>query len=78
VPETPDPAAAPDGTIIGSHAYLEGLLAAADHTFLRASGVDDPEPRTDTIARLTGGPVRAYADWARDHVADFRPLRDPS
>jgi uncharacterized protein YbjT (DUF2867 family) len=188
VPETPDPATAPDGTIIGSHAYVEGLLAAADHTFLRASGfaantlawaeqlrrsdtlrwvfpaarralvheadladvavraltendhapvyhltgpeqisqadqlaalgdalgrklrfeeidtetaatelfpafprpvarsiiaaqarmVDQPEPRTDTIARLTGRPMRAYADWARDHVADFTPPPDPS
>jgi uncharacterized protein YbjT (DUF2867 family) len=38
VPETPEPAAEPDGTILGSHAYLEGLLAAAEHTFLRASG----------------------------------------
>lgn len=182
VPESPDPAAAPDGTIIGSHAYVEGLLAAAEHTFLRSSGfaantlawagqlrhsdtlrwvfpdarralvheadladvavralVEDghdvayhltgpeqisqadqlaavgealgrklrfeeidletaagelfpdfpppvarsilagqarmighPEPRTDTIARLTGRPARSYAQWARDHVADFR------
>ena len=29
VPDVPDPRAAADGTILGSHAYVEGLLAAA-------------------------------------------------
>lgn len=183
VPETPGPAGSPDGTILGSHAHVEGLLteAKADAVLLRASGfaantlawagqlrrsdtlrwflpaarralvheadlaavavraltedafpatchltgphqlsqaeqlailgdalgrklrfdqidaetaaaelfpdfpvavarsivasqatmVDHPEPRTDTVARLTGRPARTYADWARDHVADF-------
>jgi uncharacterized protein YbjT (DUF2867 family) len=181
VPETPDPAAEPDGSILGSHAHLEGLLTGSEHTFLRSSGfaantlawagqlrrsdtlrwflprarrslvhetdlaevavraltedgfpdavhltgpeqlsqaeqlsvlgdalgrklrfeeidadtaaaelfpafpaavarsivaaqatlVDHPEPRTDTIAWLTGRSPRTYADWARDHAADF-------
>jgi uncharacterized protein YbjT (DUF2867 family) len=183
VPETPDPAAEPDGGILGSHAHLEALIArsGAAHTFLRSSGfaantlgwadqlrrsdtlrwifpkarralvheadladvavraltedghpaayhltgpeqltqdeqlaalgralgrdlrfeeldpataaaelfpgfppsavqsiiggqaamADHPEPRTDTIAQITGRPARTYADWARDHVADF-------
>jgi uncharacterized protein YbjT (DUF2867 family) len=188
VPEKPDPAAEPNGTIMGSHAYLEGLISdAAPHTFLRSSGfaantlawagqlrrsdtlrwflpearrslvheadlaavavaaltedghegqtyhltgpqqlsqaeqlatlgsalgrdlrfeeidadeaaaelfpgqapevarsiikgqsamVEDPEPRTDEIARLTGDWPRTYATWARDHAADFqRPGR---
>jgi uncharacterized protein YbjT (DUF2867 family) len=40
VPDVPDPGAAADGTILGSHAYVEGLLAAApgSATLLRASG----------------------------------------
>jgi uncharacterized protein YbjT (DUF2867 family) len=40
VPDPPDPAAVADGTIMGSHAHVEGLLAAASGTatFLRASG----------------------------------------
>jgi uncharacterized protein YbjT (DUF2867 family) len=40
VPDTPDPGARPDGTVLGSHAHLEGLIAAsaARYTFLRCSG----------------------------------------
>lgn len=40
VPDPPDERAEPDGTIMGSHAFLEGLIAAAadEYTFLRASG----------------------------------------
>jgi uncharacterized protein YbjT (DUF2867 family) len=40
VPEKPDRRAEPDGRILGSHAHLEGLIAAsaAEYTFLRASG----------------------------------------
>ncbi len=40
VPDRPDPDAEPDGSILGSHAHLEGRIAAAaaEHTFLRASG----------------------------------------
>jgi uncharacterized protein YbjT (DUF2867 family) len=40
VPEQPDQHAQPNGRIVGSHAHLEGLIAAtaAEYTFLRASG----------------------------------------
>lgn len=40
VPDEPDINAEPDGGIIGSHAYLEGLIAssATEYTFLRPSG----------------------------------------
>ncbi|MFB9238804.1 NAD(P)H-binding protein [Plantactinospora siamensis] len=40
VPEHPEPDARPDGTILGSHAHLESLLArsATRYTFLRSSG----------------------------------------
>lgn len=184
VPDQPDEGAEPDGTIVGSHAHLEGLIAAsgAEYTFLRSSGfaantlgwaeqirrsdvlrwfhpeakralvheadlaavgvraltedgdvrgahhltgpeqltqaqqlqaigdalgrslrfeeldpanaraelfagmpaevaasivaahgamVARPEPVTDTFERLTGRPARPFAQWARDHVADF-------
>ncbi len=40
VPETPNGDAASDGSIAGSHAYLEGLIAGSGvgYTFLRSSG----------------------------------------
>lgn len=40
VPDIPDSAAEPDGTILGSHAHLEGLIVASGtgYTFLRSSG----------------------------------------
>ncbi|HEX6467917.1 MAG TPA: NAD(P)H-binding protein [Streptosporangiaceae bacterium] len=40
VPDEPDGHAEPDGTILGSHAHLEGLIAAsaAEYTFVRSSG----------------------------------------
>ncbi|MEU4690380.1 NAD(P)H-binding protein [Actinoplanes sp. NPDC023714] len=30
-------------------------------------------PPTDTYRRVTGRPPRTFAQWARDHAADFRP-----
>jgi ketosteroid isomerase-like protein len=39
-----------------------------------ASLVATPEPVTDTVRELTGSPARPFAQWARDHAADFRPL----
>ncbi|GAA2465970.1 NAD(P)H-binding protein [Winogradskya humida] len=38
-----------------------------------ASLVDTPEPVTRTVAELTGGSARSFAQWAQDHAADFRP-----
>jgi uncharacterized protein YbjT (DUF2867 family) len=37
-----------------------------------ASLVDHPEPVTHTVEQLTGAPARTFAQWARDHAADFR------
>jgi uncharacterized protein YbjT (DUF2867 family) len=37
-----------------------------------ASLVDHPEPVTHTVEQLTGSPARTFAQWARDHAADFR------
>lgn len=31
-----------------------------------------PEPVTDTVARITGGPARSYAEWATEHADRFR------
>ncbi|MFD9944372.1 NAD(P)H-binding protein [Nonomuraea sp. NPDC059023] len=41
---------------------------------LRAALADEPEliPATDTYERLTGRPPRTFAQWARDHRADFQ------
>ncbi|MEV1143490.1 NAD(P)H-binding protein [Micromonospora sp. NPDC049799] len=33
--------------------------------------VTEPEPVTTTVAEVTGRPARTYAQWARDHAADF-------
>ncbi|TQF07007.1 NAD-dependent epimerase/dehydratase family protein [Kitasatospora acidiphila] len=46
-------------------------LAAELLRFLAASVGAVPE-MTDTIEQVTGRPARSYADWARDHAADFR------
>ena len=34
--------------------------------------VDTPEPMTHEVEELTGRPARTFAQWARDHAADFR------
>lgn len=57
----------------------ERLLAAgADPAFVEsalatwARFTTEPEPVTDTVARITGSPARSFAEWAGDHAADFR------
>jgi uncharacterized protein YbjT (DUF2867 family) len=55
------------------------MLGWADPAFAEAalsywaSLVDTPEPVTRTVENLTGTPARTFAQWARDHVDDFRP-----
>ena len=40
--------------------------------------VTQPEPVTTTVAEVTGRPARTFAQWARDHAADFGgPAPDP-
>lgn len=41
---------------------------------LQAALADEPDllPTTDTYERLTGRPPRTFAQWARDHKADFQ------
>ena len=34
--------------------------------------VETPEAMTREVEELTGRPARTFAEWARDHVADFR------
>jgi uncharacterized protein YbjT (DUF2867 family) len=36
-----------------------------------ASFVETPEVVTTTVQEVTGRPARPFADWARDHAADF-------
>ncbi|MGN9812102.1 SDR family oxidoreductase [Micromonospora sp. BQ11] len=33
--------------------------------------VTEPEPVTTTVVEVTGRPARTFAQWARDHAADF-------
>ncbi|WP_055478367.1 NAD(P)H-binding protein [Sphaerimonospora mesophila] len=42
----------------------------------QAAMVAQPEPVTDTVARLTGRPASSFAQWARDHVGDFTETRE--
>ena len=47
-------------------AFLEFALASW------ASLVDEPETVTGVVEEVTGKPARTFAQWATDHVADFR------
>jgi uncharacterized protein YbjT (DUF2867 family) len=47
--------------------------AFAEHALARwATLVEQPEPVTDTVERLTGTAARTFGGWARDHADDFR------
>jgi uncharacterized protein YbjT (DUF2867 family) len=46
-------------------AVADGILAA--HAAFEAN----PEPVTDTVARLCGRPARSFGEWAAYHAADF-------
>jgi uncharacterized protein YbjT (DUF2867 family) len=58
----------------------EAMLAWGDADFADsamayfASLVDNPEPVTAAVPELTGRPARSFAEWATDHVNEFRPL----
>ncbi|MER6815803.1 hypothetical protein ABT299_41595 [Spirillospora sp. NPDC000708] len=36
------------------------------------AAIDAPPPVTRDVERITGRPARTFAEWARDHAADFR------
>ncbi|HEX3922872.1 MAG TPA: NAD(P)H-binding protein [Streptosporangiaceae bacterium] len=45
----------------------------AEHALAHwATLVEQPEPVTDTVKRLTGTAARTFGEWARDHAGDFR------
>jgi uncharacterized protein YbjT (DUF2867 family)/ketosteroid isomerase-like protein len=64
--------AAPDEARAEMLSWAEPGFADAALSYW-ASLVDTPEPVTDTVRQLTGSPARPFAQWARDHAADFRP-----
>jgi uncharacterized protein YbjT (DUF2867 family) len=39
-----------------------------------SGGEFDDSPVLDTVERLTGRPPRAFAEWARAHAAELRPI----
>jgi uncharacterized protein YbjT (DUF2867 family) len=39
--------------------------------------IDNPEPMTREVQRLTARPALTYARWARDHVSEFRGTTSP-
>jgi uncharacterized protein YbjT (DUF2867 family) len=39
-----------------------------------SGGEFDDSPVLDTVERLTGRPSRAFAEWARAHAAELRPI----
>ncbi len=47
--------------------------AFAEHALAHwATLVEQPEPVTDTVERLTGTAACTFGEWARDHADDFR------
>lgn len=50
--------------------FPHGLVAAI--VAGQGAFVEAPEPMTHEVEELTGRPARTFAEWARDHVADFR------
>jgi uncharacterized protein YbjT (DUF2867 family) len=38
---------------------------------MQAASVGNPGPVYPTVAEVTGGPARTFAEWATDHSADF-------
>jgi uncharacterized protein YbjT (DUF2867 family) len=51
---------------LGDASFAEGALV------YWATLVEHPEPVTGTVPEVTGAPARTFAEWARDHAADFR------
>lgn len=51
-----------------------GLPRETAQEILRAHAgmVDDPEPTTDTVERVTGAPGRTFRQWAADRIAAAR------
>jgi uncharacterized protein YbjT (DUF2867 family) len=80
----PDAAGLPGGidVVAGDLSDPPGLaphLDGVDAVFLvwpffSADGafVETPEVVTTTVAETTGEPARPFAEWARDHVEEFR------
>ncbi|MGW7679538.1 NmrA family NAD(P)-binding protein [Kribbella sp. NPDC054772] len=50
---------------------LDPILAESSVAYW-ASLVDNPEPVTSTVSELTGRPALTFAEWAREHAAEFR------
>jgi uncharacterized protein YbjT (DUF2867 family) len=58
----------PEEAIVQLSGYLgaEFAAGAVNHW---ASLVDDPEPVSLDVARVTGHPARPFAEWAREHFS---------
>jgi uncharacterized protein YbjT (DUF2867 family) len=87
VPDEPDESAQPDGTIVGSHAHLEGLIAAsgAEYTFLRSSGFAantlgwaEQIRRSDVLRWFHPGARRALVHEADLAAVGMRALTEDS
>ncbi|RVU23202.1 hypothetical protein EOT10_19415 [Streptomyces antnestii] len=63
---------------VADQAVRQQLSQFMDADFVRAlldlmaATVGKPAALNDSIERLTGHPARPYAQWAEDHLADFR------
>ncbi|MER6346509.1 NmrA family NAD(P)-binding protein [Streptomyces sp. NPDC001595] len=63
---------------VADQAVQQQLSQFMDADFVRAlldlmaATVGKPAALNDSIERLTGHPARPYAQWAEDHLADFR------
>jgi uncharacterized protein YbjT (DUF2867 family) len=52
-------------------AGADPILAESSVSYWAAL-VDNPEPVTTTVSELTGRPALTFAEWAREHAAEFR------
>jgi hypothetical protein len=56
--------------ISAEEARAEGLPDMLLKAWAAAKG--QPALVTSTVAEVTGRPARTFAEWARDHAAEFR------
>ncbi|SEL01981.1 hypothetical protein SAMN05660976_01663 [Nonomuraea pusilla] len=50
----------------------DGRPPALGEALLAAIARSRSELVTDTVERITGVPVRGFAQWAREHAGEFR------
>jgi hypothetical protein len=53
----------------------QSMFPAGSETILRAWAAGTPAQTSTVVPTVTGHPAHTFAQWAADHVAEFRSLR---